>query len=594
MSCYRREEVLVKITSALIALGFAFAQPSFAQSSTADTSDGIAQLQVTLDSQQKQIQSQEKRLASQEKQLQDQSKEIEELKAMIRGGQNAAAAASGRPELATATGQSASDAPSVTISGLHSNTGIAPSLNLPTLGSTSSSGGRQAQPPNPENALPVVPEGFNPTQEVMGEVPEEPEITIGPAQLKFSGYLGLTGIYRSTNSGGGPGTSFGTIPLSTSGQGNVSEARLTAGSSRISLRVDAPFPERNVFTRLSGYFEMDFNGSTSGTVAVTSTSAGFRLRHAFGEVEYSKKFFLAAGQAFTLMTPQKDQISIWPSDVEMSQSVDTNYLAGMVWGRLPQVRLTWRPSTMFNWAFSIENPEQELGKSNVTLPLCCASDISNEYNTGSDELKVPNLMPDYQTRVAFNTKTFHLDVGGVLRVFRQSIAPYSTETKQVGGGGNVNMSVRLLKSTKLLVQGSYGAGMGRYIGGLVPDVSFKADGTISPIITTSWVTGVEQKLTKNLSGALYYSGLYADRSWGTDTNGSFIGYGYPGSPDSQNRSIVEATGTLSYRFFKTENRGSAQWNTQFSWLERNYWSRVAGTGYADSFMFFTMLRYNLP
>ena len=78
----------------------------------------------------------------------------------------------------------------------------------------------------------------------------------------------------------------------------------------------------------------------------------------------------------------------------MSQAVDTNYLAGMIWSRTPQVRLTWRPSTRINWAVSVENPEQQLGKGLVTLPACCASDIDAQYNTGADELKVPNLMPD--------------------------------------------------------------------------------------------------------------------------------------------------------------------------------------------------------
>ena len=97
---------------------------------------------------------------------------------------------------------------------------------------------------------------------------------------------------------------------------------------------------------------MDFNGTVPDTVAVTSTSVGFRLRHAFAEVRYGDSFYMGAGQAFSLMTPQKDQISLWPSDVEMSQAVDTNYLAGMVWGRIPQFRLTWRPGKRFNWAFS--------------------------------------------------------------------------------------------------------------------------------------------------------------------------------------------------------------------------------------------------
>ena len=155
----------------------------------------------------------------------------------------------------------------------------------------------------------------NPTQEIAREQPEGPALAVGPAQLRIGGYLGVTGIYRSTNSGGGVGTSFASIPYEDTVQGHVSETRLSAQSSRISLRVDADFPEPETrFRRLSGYFEMDFNGTTPGTVAVTSTGVGLRLRQGFAEVQYGRTFFLAAGQAFTLMTAQKDQLSIWPSE----------------------------------------------------------------------------------------------------------------------------------------------------------------------------------------------------------------------------------------------------------------------------------------
>ena len=269
----------------------------------------------------------------------------------------------------------------------------------------------------------------NPTQEIAREQPEGPALDIGPARLRIGGYLGVTGIYRSTNSGGGTGTSFGSIPYVDTVQGNVSETRLSAQSSRISIRVDAEFPEPETrFRKLSGYFEMDFSGSTPGAVAVTSTSVGLRLRQGFAEVQYGRTFFLAVGQAFTLMTAQKNQLSMWPSDVELTQAVDTNYLAGMVWARTPQVRFTWRPSPRVNWAVSLENPEQQLGRALVTLPQCCASDIDAQYNTGSDELSVPNLMPDVVTRVAFNPfKPLHVDVGGVMRVFRHTVAPYDDD-----------------------------------------------------------------------------------------------------------------------------------------------------------------------
>jgi len=451
-------------------------------------------------------------------------------------------------------------------------------------------------PPTASQGTTVVQKPANPTQEIAREQPEGAALSVGPARIRLGGYLGVTGIYRSTNSGGGAGTSFASIPYEDRVQGNVSETRLTAQSSRISIRVDAEFPEPETrFRRLSGYFEMDFGGSTPGTVAVTSTGVGFRLRQAFAEVQYGHTFFLAAGQAFTLMTPQKDQLSVWPSDLEMSQAVDTNYLAGMIWARTPQVRLTWRPSPRFNWAVSLENPEQQLGRGLVVLPACCASDIDAQYNTGSDELNVPNLMTDIVTRVAFNPiKPLHVDVGGVVRAFRHTVAPYDTDFKDVGGGASINARLNLTEGTKLILQSGFGSGVGRYIGGLVPDATFRRDGSINTIGSMAWVTGIEQRVSTRLSLSGYYSGVDTDASFDVDTDGSYIGFGFPGASNSNNRRIEQITGTGSYQFLRSADRGSGQFNIQASWLEREPWSQGNELSSAKAFLFFAQVRYNLP
>jgi hypothetical protein len=436
---------------------------------------------------------------------------------------------------------------------------------------------------------------MNPTQEIAKERPEGPAIEVGPARLRIGGYLGLTGLFRSTNAGGNVGTSFGSIPYGDTVHGNVSEARLSAQSSRISIRVDADFPERRPrFRQLSGYFEMDFNGTTPGTVAVTSTSVGFRLRHAFAEVKYGETFLLSAGQAFSLMTPAKRQISMWPSDVEISQAVDTNYLAGLIWDRAPQFRLTWRPSSVFNWAVSLENPEQQLGRGLVTLPACCAADLEAQYNTGSDELSVPNLIPDTATRAAFNpTESLHIDVGGVLRVFRHTLRPYDNDFKEVGGGATLNGRLEV-SSTTLLGQGAFGSGLGRYVGGLAPDVAFRRVGSITPIPTTSWVVGLEQRASSRVSLAGYYSGLTTGDRFDAEAEGGYVGFGYPGSSSSNNRRIHQLTGTGSYQIVSSGDRGSAQLTVQVSWLEREPWSQGTGPDAASALMVFAQVRYNLP
>ena len=96
---------------------------------------------------------------------------------------------------------------------------------------------------------------LQPDQEIAKEQPEGPSLDAGPAKLRIGGYVGLRGIYRSTNSGGGVGTNFASVPYADTVQGNVSESRLSAQASRLSIRVDADYPEGTRFHRLSGYFK---------------------------------------------------------------------------------------------------------------------------------------------------------------------------------------------------------------------------------------------------------------------------------------------------------------------------------------------------
>ncbi len=294
------------------------------------------------------------------------------------------------------------------------------------------------------------------------------------------------------------------------------------------------------------------------------------------------------------MTPPKGQLSIWPSDFDLSQAVDTGYLVGLIWTRSPQVRFTWRPSTRFNWAVSAENPEQQVGKEQVSFPVCCAEDLGAQYNTGTNGLEVPNLMPDLATRVAFNpTETVHMDVGGVFRSFRHTLQAYRRDFSQAGGGVSANLGLKPSPTARLILQAAYGAGLGRYVGGLVPDLIVGSDGSIKPVTTFSWVGGLELASSTSTSLAGYYSGVRAGDEVAVDADGTLIGYGYDGSPDSHNRLIQEATGVLTHRLV-TSDRGSVQWALQVSWLQRAPWSARPGLASADAFLFFTQIRYNLP
>jgi hypothetical protein len=460
------------------------------------------------------------------------------------------------------------------------------------------------QPPSPEAEK--VEEALQRGPEIADVTPDTPAVALGPAKVRLIGYPALTSVYRSTNSGGNVGTSFTSLPFSNTVPGNTSEFRLSTQSTRLAIRVDADLKT----SKAAGYFEMDFSGTVPGNVAVSSTSYGFRIRQAW--FDYSKgKFEITGGQLFSLMTPEKTDILPWPGDVATTQVIDTNYVPGLVWGRYPQVRLVYHYSKAASLGFSIENPEQQVGSgsaSGVIFPAALASTLNTQYNIGTNELKVPNATPDFVVKLAFNGKlgghAAHLDVGGLLRVFR-NYAPYSGNGVSghnyvVGGGGNADFSCEIVKGVRLVLDGFASSGGGRYIGGLVPDVIVRADGSISPIRSYSWVSGFEIAPSKATGFYAYFSGLYGARNTAIDLpaagveTGSYIGWGYPGASNSADRAVEQATGGYSRVLWKHENLGSVQFGVQYAYVWLEPW--VAGTGptKANSNMVFSQVRYNLP
>ena len=313
------------------------------------------------------------------------------------------------------------------------------------------------------------------------------------------------------------------------------------------------------------------------------------------------KWEFVGGQAFSLMTSLKLGITPWPGDVATTQVIDTNYVAGVVWGRYPQFRISHAPVKGFWGGFSIENPEQQVG-SNVTFPTNLNSIVSNQYNTGSQELKVPNMTPDFVFKGDYDGKMsngnrIHMDLGAVMRVFRSSdnAANISSRAHAFGWGVAGNFAVEVAKGYQLVLQGFANSGAGRYIGGLAPDVIVKANGSISPIHSYSWVSGLEIAPNKQTGVYFYYSGLYAQGNATLDSTGTCcVGFGGPGSSLTPDRYIQEATGGWSRILWKFENVGSVQYGVQYAYLWLVPWVAQTGASQAHANMIFGQFRYNLP
>ena len=159
---------------------------------------------------------------------------------------------------------------------------------------------------------------------------------------------------------------------------------------------------------------------------------------------------------------------------------------------------------------------------------------------------------------------------------------------------NANLSFEVVKNVRWVLNGFYSKGAGRYIGGLVPDVIVRADGSIAPIKSYSWVSGFEVAPNKATGFYAYYSGAYGERKTAVDTDGKFIGWGYPGASNAADRVVEEATAGYSKVLWKYENLGSVQFGFQYGYLWLQPWSAGSGPAQAHSHMFFSQLRFNLP
>jgi hypothetical protein len=429
------------------------------------------------------------------------------------------------------------------------------------------------------------------------------QIHIGDATLTPVGFMDFTSVYRNHDTNGSIATNFGNIPYAstTAYAPNLSEFRLSTENSRIGFRADAMVHGLHVM----GYMEADFHGNNAASVAVSTDSNTLRERLYWVDLN-SGHFELLGGQTWSLATPGRSGISPLPADIFYSQDTDVNYQAGLVFGRIPELRFVWHPSKKVAWAFALDSPDQYAGGNggagNIVLPalLNTSSTYQGEldYNAGNT-LSTPNVFPDFITKLAFDpSKHIHVEIMGMERNFKVYDTLTTTYYSKEGGGVAFNASVEVLKGLRLLTNDFWSDGGGRYIYGQVPDLVAHADGSISLIHASSTVSGLEFTAKKSMLYA-YYGGIYAQKNTAYDSNGTtLIGYGMESGPDAtnaQNRNVQEITFGFNQTMWKNPKYGAVNFMGQYSYLLRDPWYEKPGVApNANVNMLFFNLRYTLP
>jgi hypothetical protein len=425
---------------------------------------------------------------------------------------------------------------------------------------------------------------------------------IGNTAFTPVGFMDFTTVYRSTNTGGSIGSGFSSIPFNNAAAGQLSETRFSAQNSRVGLRVDSNLGD----TKVLGYLESDFLGAGPTNQNVTSNSDALRMRVYFVDLRRGDWEFLA-GQDWSMMTPNRKGLSPMPSDIFYSQNVDTNYQNGLIWARQPQVRAIYHPTSEWALGVSLENPDQYVG-SGVTLP---AGFNAASVDNGSNGTATPNLVPDVIAKVAYDTKLndtmpFHIEAAGLFREFKVNTLttganPVNANDSANGAAGSINADLGLMPSLHLIGNVFGGKGGGRYIANdgapdfIVQPANSSGVDTIKVLSSNSYLAGLEWDAvpTDKLFG--YYSIADIGRAYTQISATGYVGYGYPGSANSNNKSVEEYTVGNAWTIWKDAAKGDLKFLAQASYVDRKPWYVAPNTPTnAHLGMFFLDVRYDLP
>jgi hypothetical protein len=167
--------------------------------------------------------------------------------------------------------------------------------------------------------------------------------------------------------------------------------------------------------------------------------------------------------------------------------------------------------------------------------------------------------------------------------------------------GSINATLSVMPNLTLIANAFGGDGGGRYLStGLGPDFVINppnASGayTISSVSANAGLAGAEWDVTPMSKIYGYYGFTHYGQKFSQLANGTYVGYGYPGSANTNNKLIEEYTVGLAQTLWKHPTYGDLKLLIQGSYVDRKPWFVAAGTpSDAHLGMFYFDVRYDLP
>lgn len=431
-------------------------------------------------------------------------------------------------------------------------------------------------------------------------------IKLGDAVLTPGGFVDFENVFRTTNTESNIATNFAGIPFSNTPQGRVTEFRSTAQYSRLNFKIE----DNTRGHDLIGYVEGDFSGNSAPGVYQSVNGLTNRLRLYFG---YAKRgnWEILGGQTWSWLTPNRNGIGPMPSDLALTYNEDQNLAVGVAYTRAAEFRIAYHVNEHWAIGAGIENPNQYIG-TYIALPAqftAIGTQFDNNTNPGA-----ANLMPEIIAKTTYDTdfarRHFHAELTGFFTGAHAAALPIGSLSfnshKTFGGGGQVAMNYELVPNKLVVLANAFWSdGGAHYLVGTGPELVVRpnaagTDITLSMVHAGAGLAGLEWRASDKQAFAVYYGADYYGRNFFSDTTnttnpGAIIGYGGPGSPNTNNRAIQQITFDWLLTFWKSPRHGALQYYTQYSYLTRAPWFVATGNPRdAHLSMVYVGVRYVLP
>ena len=435
-------------------------------------------------------------------------------------------------------------------------------------------------------------------------------ITIVPG-----GFLAAESVWRQRAMNADLYTNYNATPFMNSGEAHTSEWVPSARQTRLSTLFSGKVP----FGTLNSFFEGDFLSAGTTSNNLQSNSYTLRVRQAWAQaVVGSWKF--TGGQMWTLLTENRKATDAGQEMVPIF--FDGNLHVGDTYIRQPGIRIQDAITPQLTVAASLENSQYQFSATNAPSNFFfgnagAAGGLNNPSANYTNQ-----VAPDVLVKTSFEPGFGHYEVGGVARFFRDRYYPNGTTAAgaqndtQLGGGFVANARFPVTTTLDVGLHLVAGDGTGRYGVSLLPDITVRPNGTLSPLRNAQGLLSLELHRNKKLDVFGYAGTEYVQRTYYRSSTGTLAGYAPPSASNAgcnieavptagtgyapgastclgATRVLVQGSVGWVYRLY-TGPAGRLQYGLAYSYLTREGWTGVGGAPKATNNLVYTSFRYYLP